>query len=183
MKSLESQFLIASSHLLDSNFIKTVVLMLQHNEQGALGLVVNRPTVKTIQELWHEVSDSPCACDQPVYLGGPVSGPLMAVHTDESLGEMEILPGLFFAARKANLDELVLHDDLQFKLFLGHAGWGSGQLEREIEEGAWLTLPSELDWVFRDGEDLWRQACKRVGESVLRSIVKPRHVPEDPSLN
>jgi putative transcriptional regulator len=183
MKSLEGHLLIASPHLLDPNFVKSVVLMIQHNDQGALGLIVNRPTSKTIEDLWREVGDAPCENRQPIHLGGPVSSPLMAVHTDESLSELEILPGLFFAAKKTNLDQLVELEQVSLKIFVGHAGWGPGQLENEIDEGAWFSAPATVEYVFFDGADLWEQVTRQVGRSLLRDVLNLKNIPPDPSVN
>ena len=138
MESLEGQLLLASPQLLDPNFVRTVVLLVEHNDNGALGLVINRPTGTTVQELWKQVGESPCESRQPVHLGGPVSGPIMAIHTVNSLAEMEIVEGVFFAMKKQNLDELVRRDE-RFKVFYGQSGWGPGQLEGEIEQGAWRS--------------------------------------------
>lgn len=183
MESLAGCFLLASSGLLDPNFVKTVVLLIQHSEQGALGIVVNRPTSKTLKQLWKEVGDARCESEQPIHLGGPVSGPLMAVHTNASLAEVEILPGVFFAAKKKNLDELVIKEDHPFKVFIGHAGWGPGQLEDELRQGAWLTTPATAEYLFYHGTDLWEEVSRRAGRSMLLSVLKIKHVPEDPSLN
>ena len=183
MESCEGQLLVASARLLDNNFVKTVILLVQHNDQGALGLVVNRPTSKTVKELWREVSDSPCKSERPTYLGGPVSGPLMAVHTARKFAEIEILPGVFFTARKENLDKLVMQEKHPFKIFAGHAGWGPGQLEHEIEEGAWTVTPASAEFVFFDGTGLWKEVTKQHGRSILESVLKIKHVPEDPSVN
>ncbi len=175
--------LIAAPALLDSNFVKTVVLLLRHTEQGALGMVVNRPTSKTVKELWKDVGQSPCGSELPVYLGGPVAGPLMAVHTYKSLAELEILPGVFFAAQKKNLDELVIQEDHLFKVFIGHAGWGPGQLDNEIQSGAWLATPATAEYVFCNTVDMWKELLQRIGESTLQSMLKIKHIPEDPSAN
>ena len=77
MESLEGQLLVATPQLMDPNFARTLVLLIQHTDEGALGVVVNRPLGKTIQELWREVGSAPCHSRQPIYLGGPVPGPLM----------------------------------------------------------------------------------------------------------
>ncbi len=183
MELHEGQLLVASSRLLDNNFVKTVILMVQHSDQGALGLVVNRPTSKTVEELWREVSDSPCQSRHPTYLGGPVSGPLMAVHTSRKFAEIEILPGVFFTAKKENLDQLVLQKKHPFKIFAGHAGWGPGQLEHEIEEGAWIVAPASAEFVFFDGTDLWEEVTKQRDRSMLESVLKIKNIPEDPSVN
>jgi putative transcriptional regulator len=182
MESLEGQLLLASPQLLDPNFVRTVILLVQHNDMGALGLVINRPTGKTVQELWKQVGESPCESQQPVHLGGPVQGPLMAIHTVDDLAEMEIVEGVFFAAKKQNLDELVRRD-VRFKLFVGHSGWGPGQLEGEVEQGAWRAIPAKLEDILDPADDLWQRLMQRAVVGVLPEMLGIKHVPVDPSLN
>lgn len=183
MPSLQAHLLIASRSLLDPNFVRTVVLILQHNEQGALGLVLNRPADKTVKQLWRELGGSECRVDEPVRLGGPVPGPLMAVHANQFFAELEVMPGVFFAARKDHLDELVRHEGDPLRIFVGHSGWGPGQLERELAEGAWHTLPATSEYVFQDTSELWEAAVRSVGRSTLRSVLGIQDIPEDPTVN
>jgi len=183
MPCLEGRLLIAAPQLVDDNFVKTVVLMVQHNDQGVLGVVIDRPTSKTVKELWADVGDAECRCELPVYLGGPVSGPLMAIHGSAVHAEIEIVPGLFFAARKQNLDELVVQEDHPLKIFVGHAGWAPGQLENEIEVGAWHTVPATIEHVFGDESDLWQRISKELGKSTLQELLGLKHMPDDPSVN
>jgi putative transcriptional regulator len=182
MESLEGQLLLASPQLLDPNFVHSVILLVEHNDQGALGLVINRPTGKSVQELWKQVGESPCANETPVHLGGPVQGPLMAIHAASSLAEMEIVEGVYFAAKKQNLDALVRQESA-FKIFVGHAGWGPGQLESEIEQGAWRTIPARIDDIFAPSDDLWQRLMQQATVGVLPSMLGLKHVPPDPSLN
>jgi len=182
MESLEGKFLIAAPELLDPNFVRTVVLMVQHNEQGALGLVVNRPSSKTVRELWSEVGEEPCENEQPVHLGGPVAGPLMAIHGLGGLAEIDVADNIFFAARKENLDRLVLCDDVPLKLFVGHSGWGPGQLEKEMEMGGWFTAPAAPEFVFNDDPDVWSQLLRR-RDSRVAAMLNIRTQPTDPSMN
>ncbi|MCX7427553.1 MAG: YqgE/AlgH family protein [Planctomycetia bacterium] len=183
MKSLRGQLLVATPQLPDENFFRTVVLLVEHTEDGALGVVLNRLANRSVAELWHEVSDEACDDPRPVNLGGPVSGPLIAIHTDESLAEMEILPGVYLAAQKSNLDRLVAQDEHHYRVYLGHSGWGRGQLEGELEQGAWLTTPATREYVFHDGDDLWETVAKHIGDAVLLESLRIKHVPRDPSLN
>jgi len=183
MKSFQGHFLVASPHLLDDNFVKAVILLVQHTAQGAFGVVINRPLDKTIAQLWDEVGQSHCNNRQPVYLGGPVAGPLLAVHTDRSRAEMNALPDVFLAVKKEDLDELVRQKRFPIKIFAGHAGWGAGQLETELKEGAWFTIPATVETIFYDGEDLWERVSKQVVEAVLKSALKLQNLPEDPSTN
>src|SRR5688572_22739803 len=95
VNSLQGQVLVASPDLLDPNFLRAVVLIVQHNEQGALGLILNRRTHAKLKQVWEQVSPQPCESEEYVHAGGPVEGPLMALHTNAELGESEVVPGLY----------------------------------------------------------------------------------------
>jgi putative transcriptional regulator len=183
MKSLSGHFLVASPQLGDPNFFRTIVLLIQHTDEGALGVVLNRPTSKRVAELWQEVGEAPCDSDGPVYLGGPVPGPIMSLHTNQFFAELEVVPGIFFAAKKKHLDNLVLHKDDPLRIFLGHAGWGPGQLENELKEGAWQTMPAKAEYIFHPDADLWETVRRELTGSALQSMLKIKHVPNDPSVN
>ena len=183
MESLEGRLLVATPQLLDPNFARSVLLMIQHDRDGALGLVLNHPTGKSVQELWREVGSSPCQSTQPVYLGGPVPGPLMALHVNPQWADASPSPGIFFAAKKQHLDALVLHEAAAYKVFIGHAGWGAGQLESEIDQGAWRSLPATAEFIFSTEDDLWETVLRQIGHSMLQSILQLKELPPDPSVN
>jgi putative transcriptional regulator len=183
MESLEGHLLVASPQLLDPNFARSLVLLVEHNQGGAFGVVVNRPAGKTLQELWREVGSAPCHSRQPVYLGGPVPGPLVSLHTKRALAEMEPAPGVFFAAKKQHLDQLVLSEEPAYKIFLGHAGWGAGQLEAELAQGAWRSLPATAEYVFSTADDLWETVFRQIGRELLQSMLNMKELPPDPTVN
>ena len=183
MESLAGHLLIASPQLEDPNFVRAVVLLIHHNPQGAFGVVLNRPSDSTIKELWKEVAQTPCENDRHVHLGGPVSGPLIALHTDHELAEMEVLPGLFFAAQRENLERLIARQEAAYRLFVGHSGWGEGQLEGELQIGSWLTTPATIELVFYNEGDLWKRTAQQVGETMLLQTLGLKELPPDPSLN
>ena len=183
MESLEGQLLVASSQLADPNFARTLVLLIQHNQDGAFGVVVNRPLTKTIQELWREVGSMPCHSRQPIYAGGPVPGPLVSLHTRRKLAETEPAPGVYFAAKKQHLDQLVLSEEPAYKIFVGHAGWGAGQLESELDQGAWRTLPATTACVFSTDEMLWETVFRQIGHALLKSMLQVKELPPDPTVN
>ncbi len=183
MEFLQGQLLVASAQLSDPNFARTLVLLIEHSQEGALGVVVNRPLSKTIQELWREVGSAPCHSRQPVYVGGPVPGPLLSLHTTPALAEMEPAPGVFFAAKKQHLDELVLSEEPAYKVFVGHAGWGAGQLENELHQGAWRSLPATVEHVFSTDEMLWETIFRQLGQTVLKSMLHVKDLPPDPTVN
>jgi putative transcriptional regulator len=183
MKSLAGQFLVASPHLRDPSFARSVVLMLQHEEQGALGVVVNRPGDKTVDEVWQLIGSDPCGCDELVYVGGPVPGPLIAIHDQRRHAEKEVLPKLFMSMQKDSIDEIVKREGAKFRLFSGHSGWGGGQLENEMRVGGWLTWPASFDDVFSDVESLWTALCGKIGRQIIAPNIPPDRLPKNPEMN
>lgn len=184
MKSLAGQLLVASPHLRDPNFTRTVVLMLQHEEQGALGVVLNRPGDKTIDEVWEMIGSDPVGSPQPVHVGGPVPGPLIALHDQARFAEKEILPRLFMSMQRDAIHALVRKANARFRLFSGHSGWGSGQLENELRMGGWLTSPIDsIDEIFGDPENLYTSVCSRIGLRIIAPQIPPDRLPPDPGLN
>src|SRR5262245_13301244 len=107
--SFRGHLLIAAPSLVDPNFNRTVVLIIEHGDQGTLGLVLNRPSDTTVTELWSQIGNEPCSNERPLYMGGPVEGPLMALHRHESLGDNAVVDGVYFSVQKDNLTELVHH--------------------------------------------------------------------------
>ncbi len=184
MKSFQGKLLIASPHLPDPNFFRSVVLIIQHNEQGAFGLVLNRPTQSTVAQIWEKVSEQPCENQEPIRMGGPIEGPLMAIHSEADCSENEILPHVFFAAHKDNLDRIVTGSQQPFRLFSGYSGWGVGQLESELKVGGWLTTPATSRHIFhKPEEELWENVTRTIGDDILRSSLSLKQIPDDPSMN
>ena len=185
MKSLEGQLLVASPYLGDGNFNKSVVLMIQHNEHGAFGVVLNRPTENRIRDLWDQVSDEPCPpCDLPIHLGGPIEGPLMALHSERHLADSEVVSGVHFTASKDNLLQLIKNGAGPLHIYSGYSGWGATQLEVELEEGAWLIYPATDEHIFLDANmDLWKLVAKEINNQIVVDTLDIKHIPNDPSWN
>ena len=183
MKNLQGHLLVASAELKDPNFFRSVVLLIRHNDEGAFGLILNRPTSASVKEIWTQVSETPCLSDEPLRLGGPVQGPLMAIHTVEHLSDIESVPGVFASAEPEKLEELVARAGASVRFFAGYAGWGAGQLENELGEGSWLTTPASAAHIFGDDEELWQRVNKAIADADLITTLKIKHVPPDPRLN
>ena len=184
MHSLQGHLLIASPHLGDPNFARSVVLMVQHESEGALGLVLNQPSSKAICDVWQQLTGEESQRGDPIYVGGPLEGPLMAVHTSQPSSETEIVPGLFFATHRDHINNLVEKAETPFRLFSGYSGWGEGQLDGEMEAGGWLTLPASAEFVFgTTDEELWHAVVREVGSDILKADPQIRQWPNDPSLN
>jgi putative transcriptional regulator len=181
--SLQAHLLIASPELPEP-FHGSVVLLVRHNEEGALGLILNRRTNASVQDAWSKVSDVPCQRSESLFLGGPCEGPLVALHTDEFLLEMEIMPGLYFCAGKEKLETLAArHDGQPVKFFAGYSGWSAGQLENEIARGSWSVMPARLEHVFAFEEELWQRSRRYVADAAWRARLGIKHLPADLRLN
>lgn len=171
--NLTGQFLVAGKHLRDPNFYKSVVLMVEHGAQGAMGLVVNRPTPVSLSEALAEHFDIGEREDL-VYYGGPVEpSALFVVHNSvEHHGdERAIVPGVFVGSSADAFERVVEaatggHDDLHFRVFSGCAGWGPGQLEGELERGDWFLVPASSDDTFRDDPySLWESTLAKLSDA------------------
>jgi putative transcriptional regulator len=183
MNPFQGQLLIASPSLQDPNFAKTVVLIVVHNEEGTLGLTLNRETAASLQEIWEQVSDSPCSREELLRQGGPVGETLMAIHTNPLLADFTVNDELFVATEKRTMEQVVASDQARAVFVIGHAGWGPGQLDMECEEGAWLAVPATPGYVFGQHEALWEDLLKEAGQRKLMSLFKLKAVPDDPSVN
>ncbi|HSI36089.1 MAG: YqgE/AlgH family protein [Phycisphaerae bacterium] len=184
MKSLQGHLLVASPRLIDPNFFHTVVLLVQHNDEGALGLVLNRPLSTTVAEMWREVAEhQPCDVEGTLCQGGPCEGPLMVVHKDELFSEIEVVPGVFFCTRKDTIEKFVGENATESKFFVGYAGWSPGQLEAEMGEGSWLTTPARPEQIFSADEHLWSDLVRKLSLTKMWPGLDPGRIPEDPSVN
>jgi putative transcriptional regulator len=181
--SLAGHFLVASRYLRDPNFLRSVVLMIQHDNEGAVGVVINRPTDKTVRDVWDQIGYDPCDREDLIYIGGPVPGPLVAVHTLEPFSEREVVPGVHVAMSRDAIDVIVRRKDVTLRLYSGHAGWGSGQLEGELAAGGWLTTEATKDDIFADHETIWKSVTQRIGLEIMAPDIAEKLVPPDPSLN
>lgn len=169
--SLEGQLLVASPELNDPNFAKSVVLMIHHNDEGAFGLVLTQPTNVTVAQVWDKVSESKCRAIDAIHRGGPVEGPLMALHGNAEIGGNDVLPGVFYTVAASHLDQLVSTNAQPARYFVGYSGWGAGQLEGELEAGGWLTIPARPEDLFQDADGFWELTIRRIsGRSVLKSL-------------
>ena len=183
MDSLRGQLLIAPPHLADPNFSKAVILMVQHDEEGALGLVLNRPTEKSVCDLWQQVRGRECRRQGHVYVGGPVAGPLMVLHADLEYPDVEIVDGVFCCTSAEKVDLMVDRVDPPMRFYVGYSGWGGRQLEMELQLGSWLTAPALAEHVFHTPtEDLWQTVFREIADD---TSLPPGFAPQpgDPSRN
>jgi putative transcriptional regulator len=185
MDSLSGHLLIATPALLDPNFARTVVLIAAHGDEGALGLILNRELSMRLPQVWEQVSQSPCVREESVRHGGPVSGTLMAVHDQRPLANLVITDDLCVATELSAMEVLAASDEGRAVFFVGHSGWGPGQLESELGEGSWILLPARPEHVFENQDTLtfWKETITEAGRRQVHSVIPLRHIPEDPRLN
>jgi len=194
-KFLKGQLLLDSGQLRGSFFQRTVVLICEHNAEGAFGLVLNRSTGNKIGEM--VIADLPENLKEfPLYLGGPVQPTALSfLHSDSFIPEVDqsflsaeeaptgtVLPNL---ALGHSLDTLVeigesFSATRKVKMFAGYSGWGPGQLEDEMKRKAWLTHPASLELVLdTDPDTLWQKVLRSMGPKYTLLA----QMPEDLSLN
>ncbi|MCE9607315.1 MAG: YqgE/AlgH family protein [Planctomycetia bacterium] len=183
MDSLQGQLLVASPDLRDPNFFHSVVLLVRHSIDGALGLVLNRPLDVRLQQVWHQVSETPCERDDRIFLGGPCEGPLMALHEDPTLGDAEAGSGLFFSTDREYLEQLANDLKRRVRFFAGYAGWGANQLEAELTERSWIPLAVKPAHIFEAEDELWARAMRDVSGRKVLDILGIRDVPPDLRVN
>jgi putative transcriptional regulator len=174
--------LIADPFLKDPNFMRTVVLLTEHKDDGTIGFVLNRQYENTLDELLPEIEGHKF----PVYYGGPVQ--MNTIHflhryPEEVPGGVEVMKGVWWGG---DFDSLVLLinsgkiDPTKIRFYIGYSGWSSGQLQSEMKEKTWLTVEASRPLVFHaQAEEIWKDSLKHLGGEYEMMI----NFPIDPQLN
>jgi putative transcriptional regulator len=181
-KYLQGQLLLDAGELGGSFFARSVVLICQHDAEGAFGLVLNHTTDKKFGEVVN--ADLPDALkEQPLFIGGPVQPTAMSyLHSDTFLPDANVMSGLSLGHSLEELLELGggYSPTRMLRTFAGYAGWAPGQLESEMKRNSWLTHPATIDLVFDpDPATLWKKILRTKGWK-YRLL---SDAPEDPSVN
>ena len=180
--SLKGQLLFAAPTLEDPNFRRTVVLVCVHSSQGALGLVLNRPSPldagEAVPELNDALGDGSAA---RLWIGGPVQTSDIVLLADfADAGESLLVSGDIGLVTDGAPLEGLSQRTRRLRAFLGHSGWGPGQLDGELERDDWIIAPLEVaDPFAEDADELWRTALEELGGQY--ALVA--RMPEDPSMN
>lgn len=200
MQSLKGYYLLAVPELMDPNFYQSVVLVVQHDAQGALGVILNRPIKTTVLEAWEQISDQPCKFHGHLYIGGPCEGPMIVLHQNDTVGQLEVLPGagkssmeegagsgggkgIFFTTEADQITHLITQDSGRMKCIVGYAGWTAGQLEKELAEEGWIVGPATAEGVLNTPSDAWARLYKQFSDAMRYPNMKPELLPPDPMSN
>ena len=175
--------LMAMPQVLDPFFHRSVVLLLHHEDEGSFGFILNRPTGIKVSEILKGMDVGWSGREEAVaYFGGPVQpnlgtvlfAPLLAEAGPEDTAA-EVLPGVALTQHVGDLSRLAEAPPDQFRLILGYAGWGEGQLMEEILRNDWLTAPASSELIFApDPEQIWGAALRSVG---IDPTVLPSWIP------
>ena len=179
MKSRRGQLLIASPRLRDPNFFKSVVLLLKDEQEGAMGLILNRPMKLSVADACGEQIDAAMEVSDPIHRGGPCEGLLTVLHNNPAAGGEEVLKGVRFCVDKESVEWLMAHNKGEAKYFAGYSGWGKGQLDAEIDEGEWVLTPATAEHVFDKLCD-WSKLTTWLAMGKAMDIER---IPDDPSMN
>ena len=165
MESLKGQLLLASPGLFDPNFRRTVVLVTEHSDEGAAGLVLNRPSEATVGEAIPDLA-ALAGEEAPVFVGGPVQqeAVLVLAEFDDADEAATLVAGdVGFVPADADFD-LLNASTRRARVFAGYAGWGAGQLESELVQGAWLVAPANPSVFFEtDLDEMWEEVVRSLG--------------------
>jgi putative transcriptional regulator len=174
--------LISDPFLKDPNFMRTVVFLCEHQEQGSFGFVLNRKYENTIDELIPELGGHKI----PLFYGGPVQ--MDTIHflhqyPAEIPGGQEVMKGVYWGGDFDKVVEMIKNDELnenKIRFFIGYSGWSDGQLMNELNEKSWLTVKATRKLVFHhDYKEIWKDSLKQLGGDYEIMI----NFPIDPQLN
>ncbi|HEX9885556.1 MAG TPA: YqgE/AlgH family protein [Longimicrobiales bacterium] len=179
-ESLRGRLLISSGGLFDPNFRHTVVLVGEHNQEGALGVVLNRPLAATVEEAIPALG-SLVGPGEPLFEGGPVqpsAAVLLAELAHPELADILVFGTVGFLVGEVSAD--VRPGIRRARVFAGYSGWGPGQLEAEMAMDSWILDPAREEDVFTDAPDaLWSRVLQRKGPEYRRLS----RMPFDPTMN
>jgi putative transcriptional regulator len=174
--------LIADPFLKDPNFLRTVVFLCEHREEGSFGFVLNRKYESTIDELIPELQ----GFKLPVFYGGPVQVDtihFLHQYPNDIPGGEEIMKGVYWGGDFAKTVDLIKNGDVdtnKIRFYIGYSGWKDGQLNEEIKEKSWITVEANRKLIFQTmPENVWKESLKHLGGDYEMMI----HFPTDPQLN
>lgn len=182
MSCLSGHLLIASPHLADRNFFRSVVLIISHDDEHAFGLLLNRPGHESLCDVWHGLTGEQCSRDEMIRTGGPLDGPLMVIHQRAEFADTQIVPNVHLSTTQESVTPAIASGTEPLLPIVGYSGWGAGQLEVELEVGGWMKMRATEEIIFADPDKQWDLASRLVSDRILAGV-NLRHVPQEARWN
>ena len=183
------RLLIASRQLHGTPFARSVVYIIQDNGEGTFGTVLNQPATTDHLSAWKEMGGVDVE-KQQLIAGGPIGGPVIAIHQQRDVADMELPGGIYLSCDRESIEQLSHGDDefsidpvdpesTDFRIAMGVAGWKRGQLEREIEEGCWFVSDAHADQIFDSPWMMWEKSLRRYGEQTICELLNVDAIASD----
>jgi|688.fasta_scaffold02002_15 putative transcriptional regulator len=182
--NLTGSLLVAAPGWSDGQYQESVCLVVHHSAQGAVGVMLNRPLPCEVTAIWQLMGQTgKSKLDGKVYMGGPDSGPVVAMHQREELAEFSTGEGVFFAAQIDHLKALLTDPKCDVRIYAGQVVWDAGVLDQQFDQGFWLPLGVSPHVVFEQAERMWPAAMRQIGDRVVQNLVGVVQAPADISVN
>lgn len=190
LESIDDHFegcmLVASPTWRSEMYGRSVCLLVHHGKEGSVGVVLNRSFPDSPAELWEHLAGGNATerLQRRLHFGGPMSGPVIALHNQPELAEYTTVDGVYVAARLENLQQLVQsQSNAEVRIIVGQATWNPGELETELRDGKWLPIPVSPQLVFSSDDEMWSRAMRQIGNHFVAAITGATGQPSDVLLN
>lgn len=183
MSSLRGHLLVAIPCHPDPNLAESVILVVEHLDCGAFGVVLNGARQQSGRIVGEGLVQRRFLESTTTYSGGPVVGPLMAIHTDESVAKIKLFPGGYFTVNEEAVKALTQQTDQPYKVFTGYVGWEGRRLDDEVQQGLWRIVPATAEAVFSKGDGLWERLLRQAFPLQLHDLLDPQHNSANPFVN
>lgn len=169
----EGCILVASPNWSSEMYGRSVCLLVHHGKEGSVGVFLNRSIAEPPAELWkHLAGENATARSQRrLHFGGPMSGPVIALHNLPELAEYTPVDGVYVAAQLESLQQLIQSQDaVEVRIIVGQATWRPGELENELRDGKWLPISATPQLVFCSEDEMWTRALRQIGNHFVVAI-------------
>ncbi len=181
--TLQGTLLVSTERLQGSRFEKAVVLLMQDDKRGTFGVALNKLAEPQVRTAWEKLTGAESDDERVVVSGGPLQGPVFALHQIPDLSDVAMPGGLHVSAQVDNLQQLMMQFENPYRIVVGVSGWKPGQLMNEVNAGYWYVMPVDVETIFDDPKWMWEVCLHEYGRQQIADIVGEQHIPEDPDLN
>ena len=181
--TLQGTLLVSTERLNGSKFEKSVVLLMQDDNRGTFGVALNKIADHQIRSAWEKLTGAEAGDQQVIVSGGPLQGPVFALHQIPSLSDVEMPGGLHVSAQVEKLQQLMMQFENPYRIVVGVSGWKPGQLVSEVNSGYWYVMNADMDTIFDDPKWMWEICLHEFGRQQIADIVGEDQIPDDPDLN